>query len=104
MPSRTPMITSRRGGHIPFIQAGAETPDTAAEAVKPDPSSVSGMKIRSLVGCPPTRHSIGDQPSASHVCMYGVVVRRTDEMLCGGYRRVSQFEAPCICSRWTGER
>ena len=29
--------TGRRGGHAPFVQAGAETSDTGAEAVKPDP-------------------------------------------------------------------
>jgi len=29
-------LTGRRGGHTPFVQAGAETPDTGAEAVKPD--------------------------------------------------------------------
>jgi len=54
-------LTGRRGGHIPFVQAGAETSDTGAEAVKPDPGSswegrsggwvpVSGMKMMSLVG------------------------------------------------------
>ena len=54
-------LTGRRGGHTPFVQAGAETPFTGAEAVKPDPGSfweghsrgwvlVSGMKMRSLVG------------------------------------------------------
>jgi len=54
-------LTDRRGGHTPFVQAGAETSDTGADAVKPDPSSfwegysggwvpVSGMKMRSLVG------------------------------------------------------
>ena len=32
-----------------------------------------------------------------------VVVRKTDE-LCGWYKWVSRFEAPCICNRWTGER
>jgi len=32
-------LTGRRGGHTPFVQAGAETSDTGAEAVKPDPSS-----------------------------------------------------------------
>ena len=32
-------LTDRRGGHIPFVQAGAETSNTAAEAVKPDPGS-----------------------------------------------------------------
>jgi len=35
---------------------------------------------------------------------YVVVVRKTDELLCGGYKWVSRFEAPCSCSRWTGER
>jgi len=30
-------LTGRRGSHTPFVQAGAETPDTGAEAVEPDP-------------------------------------------------------------------
>ena len=53
-------FTGRRGGHTPFVQAGAGTPDTGAEAVKPDPGSSwqghSGrvgagvvVKMRSLV-------------------------------------------------------
>jgi len=33
---------------------------------------------------------------------YVVVVRETDELLCGRYKRVSQFEAPCNSTRWTG--
>ena len=54
-------FTGRRGGHTPFVQAGAETSDTGAEAVKPNPGScweghsgghvpVSGIKVQSLVG------------------------------------------------------
>jgi len=54
-------LTGRRGGHTPFVQAGAETSDTGAEVVKPDPGSsweghsrgyvpVSGINMRSLVG------------------------------------------------------
>jgi len=31
-------LTGRRGGDVPFVQAGAETSDTGAEAVKLDPS------------------------------------------------------------------
>jgi len=53
-------LTGRRGGHTPFVQAGAETSDTSAEAVKPYSGSsweghsgvwvpVSGMKMRNLV-------------------------------------------------------
>jgi len=54
-------LTGRRGGHAPFVQAGEETSDTGAEAVKPDPQAhfgrvipqvwmpVSRMKIWSLV-------------------------------------------------------
>ena len=34
-------LTGRRGGHAPFVQAGEETSDTRAEAVKPDPGSFS---------------------------------------------------------------
>ena len=54
-------LTGHRGGHTPFVQAGAETSNIGAEAVKLDPGSsweghsggwvlVSGMKMRSLVG------------------------------------------------------
>jgi len=54
-------LTGRRGSHAPFVQAGAETSDTGAEAVEPDPGSsweghsggwvpVSVMKMRRLVG------------------------------------------------------
>jgi len=54
-------LAGRRGGHTPFVQAGAEKSNTGAEAVKLDPGSswegqsgggvpVSGIKVRSLVG------------------------------------------------------
>ena len=33
-----------------------------------------------------------------------VVVRKTDKLLCGGYKWVCRFEMPCISTRWTGER
>ena len=53
-------LTSRRGDHASSVQAGAETPDTGAEAVKPGPrcfggdiwggwAPVSGMNVRCLV-------------------------------------------------------
>ena len=53
-------LTGRRGGHTPFVQAGAETSDTGAEAVEPDSGSsweghsggrvpVSGIEVRSIV-------------------------------------------------------
>ena len=50
-------LTGRRGGHTPFVQTGAETSNTGAEAVKTDTGSsweghsgegwvpVSGMKM-----------------------------------------------------------
>jgi len=34
-------LTGRKAGHTPFVQAGAKTSDTGAEAVKPDPCSSS---------------------------------------------------------------
>ena len=73
-------LTDRRGGHTPFVQAGAETSDTGAEAVKSDPgSSCEGhsgcvyrcleLKCRGVLwGCPPTPRSIDDPPTAPHVC------------------------------------
>jgi len=33
-------LTGHRGGHTPFVQAGVETSNTGAEAVKPDPGSL----------------------------------------------------------------
>jgi len=38
-------LTGLGGGHVPFVPACAETPDTGAEAVEPDPGS-------SWEGCP----------------------------------------------------
>jgi len=35
---------------------------------------------------------------------YVIVVRRTDQLLRGGNKWVSRFEAPCIRTWWTGER
>jgi len=54
-------LTGRRGGHTPSVQAGAETSDTGAEAVEPDPGSsweghsggwvpMSGIEMQRLVG------------------------------------------------------
>jgi len=73
-------LTGRRGGDIPFVQAGAETSDTIAEAVKPYPglswegysggvgTGVGDENAESLGGYPPTPHSFGDPPTAPHVC------------------------------------
>ena len=86
-------LAGRRGGHTPFVQAGAETSDTGAEAVEPDPgpsweghSGEGGYRCRELKcgvlwGCPSTPHSIGNPPTAPHVCCccqmnWWVVVRR----------------------------
>jgi len=33
------ILTGRRGGHNPFVEAGAETSHTGAKAVKTDPGS-----------------------------------------------------------------
>ena len=71
-------ITDRRGGHTSFVQAGAETSDTGAEAVKPDPhyswqsdarrmGGVLGMKVYEVSWYfPIMSHSIGDPPGALH--------------------------------------
>ena len=71
-------LTGRRGGHTPFVQAGAETSDTGAEAVKPDTrcswqsdarrvGDVSGMKVHEVSWYfPIISHSIGDPPRALH--------------------------------------
>jgi len=62
-------FTGHRGGHTPFVQAGAKTSHTDAEAVKPEPRCsweghstrwmpVSGIKVRrSLVVL--SNHSAG---------------------------------------------
>jgi len=40
-------LTVSRGGHTPFLQAGAETSETGAEAVEPDP----GFSSEGHSGC-----------------------------------------------------
>ena len=74
------ILTGRRGGHTPFLHTGAETSDTGAEAVKPDSGSsweghsevfrCRGWKCGSLWDCRSTLHSIGNPPTAPHVCCY----------------------------------
>jgi len=72
-------LTGRRGGHTPFVQAGAETSDHGAEALEPDPgSSLEGhsggvyrcleLKRGVLWSCPPTPRFIDNPPTAPHVC------------------------------------
>ena len=103
-------LASRRGGHTPFVQAGVETPDTSAEAVKPDLGcsweghsegvSASVGKVRSLQVLSNTPSSMVIRPMR-RAC---VVVRWTDELLCGKYKWMSWFETSCIRTWWTGER
>ena len=42
-------LTGCRGGHTPYVQTGAETPDTGAEAVMPDPGSFG--RVTPVSGC-----------------------------------------------------
>ena len=44
------LCTGRRGGHTPFVQAGAEASDTDAQAVKQDSCSWEGHTERMCVG------------------------------------------------------
>jgi len=54
----------------------------------------------------PLGKNFGKIPTAplEKILPTSMVVRWTDEMLYGGYKWVSRFEAPCVCTRWTGER
>jgi len=87
-------LTGCRGGHTPFVQAGAETSDTGAKAVKTDPgTSWEGHSVELVAG-------VGDESAESrgvvrpiHIPLaihplrstYIVVVREADELLCGEY-------------------
>ena len=97
-------LTGRRGGPSPFVPAGAKTPDTGAEGVKSDPGSsweghsgcvCTGIWNWSAESCGvvrPLRVPLMIRPLRR---TYVVVVREADELLCGGYKWVSRFEAPC---------
>ena len=97
-------LTSRRAGHTPFVQTGAEASDTGAEAVEPDPrcswQSHSGRVVpMSGMEVPTTPHSIVDPPSAPHV----FCCCQMNCELCGGYKSVSRFELPCVPTEWIDE-
>ena len=86
-----PTLTGLREGHTPFVQAGAETSDTGAEAVKLDPSySLEGHSgwvgagdenAESCGAVRPLRIPLVIRPLRR---MYVAVVREADKMLCGG--------------------
>jgi len=88
-------LTGRRGGHTPFIPGGAETSDMGAEAFKPDPGSTSedhsggvgtGVGVENAESCGVVRSLHVPLMILPLRCTYVVVVRKTDEMLCGGYK------------------
>jgi len=89
------ILTGRRGGRTPFVQAGAETFDTGAEAVKPDPgSSWEGHSGRLCAGVRDENEESCGVVRLLRIPLvirplrrtYDVVVRLTVEMLCGGYK------------------
>jgi len=106
-------FTGRRRGHTPFVQAGAQTSDTGAEAVKPDPRCSweghtrrvgAGVGDESTESCgvvQPPRIPLVIRPER---CTSVDIVSLTNDLLCGGYKWASRFEMPCIPTRWTGER
>jgi len=111
-------LTSHKRGHVTLVWVEAETSVTGAEVVKPVGwqlihtyadlgraipgrwMSMTWMKTCVSQCSPITLHSIGHSPRAPP----SVIVRWTDELLCGGYKWVSRFEMPCIPTRWIGER
>jgi len=102
-PQRRPyLICTSRSGNVQHW----------CEAVEPDP----GSPWEGHSGCVCTGVRNWSAESCGVVCplcipllirqlrrTYDVVVRKTDDLLCGGNKWVSHFEAPCSCTRWTGE-
>jgi len=103
-------------GHTPFVQAGSETSDTGVEAVQPDLRCSWKSHSRSVVAdvgdestkprsvVQPLRLRIPSRSTQSTARMLLLLSDKLDELLCSGYKWVSRFEAPCICTRWMGER
>ena len=66
-------LTGRRGGHTPFVQTAAETPDTGAEAVKSNPgSSWEGHSGRRYGRW---QNRINAQLALRHILMSGLKMR-----------------------------
>ena len=89
-----------------------ETSYTGAEAVKPDPHcSSEGHSGWVDAG---TANESTESRKVIQSCRLpsvirperrtSVVVRLTDELLCGVYKWVSRFETPCTRTQLTGER
>jgi len=99
-------LTGRRRGHTPLYKQERKRPKSGTEAVKPDPGSSweghsggvgAGVGDESADACGivlPLRIPLVIRP----LRRTSVVVGRTDEMLCVGYKWVSRYEAPNVCT------
>ena len=88
-------------GHTAFVQAGAEMSDTGVEAVKPEPrfawkghsgrvdAGVGDESAESRNVVQPLRFPLVIRPGRRTYVI--AAVRWIDELLCGGYKRVSRF-------------
>jgi len=64
-------------------------------------AGVGDEKVESCVVVRPLRIPLVIRPERR---TYVVAVRKTDELMCRGYKWMSRFEGPCVCTRWTGKR
>jgi len=96
----------------PSVQAGAETPDTSAEAVKLDPGSSwevhsgwvgAGVGDKNAESCGVVQTLRISSVIRQERRTYVIVVSWTEELLCCGYKWVSRFETAWIPTRWTGD-
>jgi len=106
------IFTGRRGGYTHLYKQERKRPTPVRRRLSRTHSVIgshswrvgAGVGDKSVESCRdvrPLRIPLVIRPVRR---TYVVVVRQTDELLCGGYKWVSRFEAPCICTPWTGER
>jgi len=87
-------LTDSRRNHNLLVYAGAETSDTGAEGVNPDPRyswDSDSRRVGAVVGDESTESRSIVQPLhipsvISPERRKYVVVRRTDELFCGGFK------------------
>ena len=111
--SSVPQSQAAEGAIPPFLLTGAETSDTGAEAIKPDPRCFWEGHSRRVGGCRGWKYGVSCVVRPLRIPLVirplrrtyvVVVVSWTDKLLCDGYKWMCRFGTPCTPTWWIDEK